>query len=129
LGGSLTTSQVTERVISKIELILECRSELGNAGACSRTPKKGVNMIRVGFLYTRLRVEEILMDELEKHADVEVVRINDGDTSSISASFPNRGCVIRTFNFIFAWTVIISRIFEAHGVQCEFVRCCGALRR
>ena len=38
-------------------------------------------MTRVGFLYTRLRVEEKhLLDELEKRDGVEVVRINDGDT-------------------------------------------------
>ncbi len=37
-------------------------------------------MIRIGFLYTRLRIEEkYLLDELEKCPDVEVVRINDGD--------------------------------------------------
>lgn len=37
-------------------------------------------MIRVGFLYTRLRVEEkCLLTEFEKHRDVEIVRINDGD--------------------------------------------------
>ncbi len=35
-------------------------------------------MIRIGFLYTRLRLEEkYLLEELEKHEDVEVVRIND----------------------------------------------------
>jgi [lysine-biosynthesis-protein LysW]--L-2-aminoadipate ligase len=37
-------------------------------------------MIRVGFLYTRLRLEEkYLLEELGKHGGVEIVRINDGD--------------------------------------------------
>lgn len=37
-------------------------------------------MIRVGFLYTRLRVEEkYLLEELEKRPGVEIVRIADGD--------------------------------------------------
>ena len=37
-------------------------------------------MPRVGFLYTRLRVEEkYLLDEFEKRSDVEVIRISDGD--------------------------------------------------
>lgn len=37
-------------------------------------------MIRVGFLYTRLRAEEeYLLEELEKQRNVQVVRINDGD--------------------------------------------------
>ena len=36
-------------------------------------------MPRIGFLYTRLRVEEkYLLEELEKYPDMEVVRINDG---------------------------------------------------
>ena len=38
-------------------------------------------MIRIGFLYTRLRLEEkYLLEELAKPSDVEIVRINDGDT-------------------------------------------------
>ena len=37
-------------------------------------------MTRIGFLYTRLRLEEkYLLEELEKQEEVEVVRINDGD--------------------------------------------------
>jgi [lysine-biosynthesis-protein LysW]--L-2-aminoadipate ligase len=38
-------------------------------------------MIRLGFLYTRLRVEEkYLLEELEKCRDVEIVRINDSES-------------------------------------------------
>ena len=37
-------------------------------------------MIRVGFLYTRLRLEEkYFLEELGQHGGVEIVRINDGD--------------------------------------------------
>jgi [lysine-biosynthesis-protein LysW]---L-2-aminoadipate ligase len=38
-------------------------------------------MIRVGFLYSRIRVEEkLLLDELASRPNVEVVRINDDET-------------------------------------------------
>jgi [lysine-biosynthesis-protein LysW]--L-2-aminoadipate ligase len=47
------------------------------------------DMTRIGFLNSRLRVEEkLLLAELESRPDVEVVRINDGkhyfDISSLS---------------------------------------------
>ena len=74
-------------------------------------------MTRVGFLYTRLRVEEkYLLEELEKYRDVEIVRINDGD------SFFDIGQLTEPIDVLFERSIsysrglYISRIFEAHGV-------------
>ena len=48
-------------------------------------------MIKIGFLYTRLRVEEkYLIEELEKRPGVEVVRINDGDRYFDIAQSPEK---------------------------------------
>jgi len=75
-------------------------------------------MIRVGFLYTRLRVEEkYLLDELEKHADVEVVRINDGDTFFDISQLPEPVDVLFERSISYSRGLYISRIFEAHGVH------------
>ncbi len=75
-------------------------------------------MIRVGFLYTRLRVEEkYLLDELEKHSDVEVVRINDGDTFFDINQLPEPVDVLFERSISYSRGLYISRIFEAHGVS------------
>ena len=75
-------------------------------------------MTRVGFLYTRLRVEEkYLLDELEKHADVEVVRINDGDTFFDISQLPEPVDVLFERSISYSRGLYISRIFEAHGVH------------
>jgi len=74
-------------------------------------------MIRVGFLYTRLRVEEkYLLDELEKHTDVEVVRINDGDTYFDITQIPEAVDVLLERSISYSRGLYISRIFEAHGI-------------
>jgi [lysine-biosynthesis-protein LysW]--L-2-aminoadipate ligase len=74
-------------------------------------------MIRVGFLYTRLRVEEkYLLDELEKHNNVEVVRINDGDTFFDISQLPAPVEVLFERSISYSRGLYISRIFEAHGV-------------
>jgi [lysine-biosynthesis-protein LysW]---L-2-aminoadipate ligase len=74
-------------------------------------------MIRVGFLYTRLRVEEkYLLDELEKHSDVEVVRINDGDSFFDINQLPEPVDVLFERTISYSRGLYISRIFEAHGV-------------
>ncbi len=74
-------------------------------------------MIRVGFLYTRLRVEEkYLLDELEKHTDVEIVRINDGDTFFDINQLPEQVDVLFERSISYSRGLYISRIFEAHGV-------------
>jgi len=74
-------------------------------------------MFRVGFLYTRLRVEEKhLLDEFEKHSEVEVVRINDGDTFFDIQQLPEAVDVLFERSISYSRGLYISRIFEAHGV-------------
>src|ERR1051325_2631903 len=74
-------------------------------------------MIRVGFLYTRLRVEEkYLLDELEKHPDVEIVRINDGEMFFDISQLPEQIDVLFERSISYSRGLYISRIFEAHGV-------------
>ena len=74
-------------------------------------------MTRVGFLYTRLRVEEkYLLDEFEKHRDVEVVRINDGDSYFDINHLPQQVDVLFERSISYSRGLYISRIFEAHGI-------------
>lgn len=73
-------------------------------------------MIQVGFLYTRLRVEEkYLLDELEKHDDVKVIRINDGDSFFDINQLPESVDVLFERSISYSRGLYISRIFEAHG--------------
>lgn len=73
-------------------------------------------MIRIGFLYTRLRAEEkYLLEELEKHEDVEVLRINDGDTFFDIHQLPAQVDVLFERSISYSRGLYISRIFEAHG--------------
>ena len=74
-------------------------------------------MIRVGFLFTRLRAEEkYLLEEFEKHPDVEVVRINDGDHFFDINQLPEQVDVLFERSISYSRGLYISRIFEAHGI-------------
>jgi [lysine-biosynthesis-protein LysW]---L-2-aminoadipate ligase len=74
-------------------------------------------MVKVGFLFTRLRVEEkYLIDELEKRPDVEVVRINDGERFFDISQLPEAVDVLFERSISYSRGLYISRIFEAHGV-------------
>jgi [lysine-biosynthesis-protein LysW]---L-2-aminoadipate ligase len=74
-------------------------------------------MIRIGFLYTRLRVEEkYLLEELEKHSDVEIIRINDGNTFFDINQLPEAVDVLFERSISYSRGLYISRIFEAHGI-------------
>ncbi len=74
-------------------------------------------MARIGFLFTRLRVEEkLLLDELEKREGVEVVRINDGDTYFDITQVPEQVDVLLERSISYSRGLYISRIFEAHGI-------------
>lgn len=74
-------------------------------------------MVKVGFLFTRLRVEEkYLIDELEKRPEVEVVRINDGERFFDISQLPEAVDVLFERSISYSRGLYISRIFEAHGV-------------
>ncbi len=75
-------------------------------------------MIRIGFLYTRLRVEEkYLLDELEKHKDVEIVRINDGALYFDISHVPEPVDILFERSISYSRGLYISKIYEANGVK------------
>jgi [lysine-biosynthesis-protein LysW]---L-2-aminoadipate ligase len=74
-------------------------------------------MTRVGFLYTRLRVEEkYLLEELEKHKDIEIVRINDGDRYFDISHLPDPVDVLFERSISYSRGLYISKIYEANSV-------------
>lgn len=74
-------------------------------------------MIQVGFLYTRLRVEEkYLLDELEKHQDVHLIRINDGDRFFDISHLDEPVDVLFERSVSYSRGLYISKIYEANGV-------------
>ena len=74
-------------------------------------------MIRVGFLYSRLRVEEkLLLKELESHPDIEVLRINDGKRYFDISQLPIDVDVVLERSISHSRGLYISRMFEAHGI-------------
>ena len=74
-------------------------------------------MIKVGFLYTRLRIEEkYLLDELEKRPGVEIIRISDGDTTFDISKKPAEVDVLFERSISYSRGLYISRIFEAHDI-------------
>jgi len=75
-------------------------------------------MTRIGFLYTRLRLEEkYLLEELEKHKDIEIVRINDGDLYFDISAVPEPVDVLFERSISYSRGLYISKIYEANGVQ------------
>jgi [lysine-biosynthesis-protein LysW]--L-2-aminoadipate ligase len=74
-------------------------------------------MTRIGFLYSRLRVEEkLLLEELERRPDVEVVRINDGERYFDISQLPVDVDVVFERSISYSRGLYVSRIFEAHGI-------------
>ena len=74
-------------------------------------------MIRVGFLYSRLRVEEkLLLAELDSRPDLDVVRINDGNQYFDIAQLPTDVDVLFERSISYSRGIYISRIFEAHAI-------------
>jgi [lysine-biosynthesis-protein LysW]---L-2-aminoadipate ligase len=74
-------------------------------------------MIRVGFLYTRIRVEEkLLLQELAKRPEVEVVQICDDDVFFDIARQPAEVDVLFERSVSYSRGLYISRIFEARGI-------------
>ena len=74
-------------------------------------------MTRIGFLFSRTRVEEkLLIEELERRPDVEVVRINDGERYFNISQLPVDVDVVFERSISYSRGLYVSRIFEAHGV-------------
>ena len=74
-------------------------------------------MKRIGFLYTRLRVEEkLLLDELKSRPDVEVVTISDDDNFFELNKLPAQVDVLFERSVSYSRGLYISRIFSANGV-------------
>jgi [lysine-biosynthesis-protein LysW]---L-2-aminoadipate ligase len=75
-------------------------------------------MTRIGFLYTRLRVEEkYLLEELDKHKEIEIVRINDGDLYFDISRVPEPVDVLFERSISYSRGLYISKIYEANGVK------------
>jgi [lysine-biosynthesis-protein LysW]---L-2-aminoadipate ligase len=76
-------------------------------------------MIRVGFLFSRIRVEEkLILDELASRPHVEVVRINDDETFfDISGRSLPEVDVVFERSISYSRGVYISQVFEAQGVK------------
>ncbi len=74
-------------------------------------------MVRVGFLYSRMRVEEkLLLENLVARAGIEVVQINDGETFFDIAQKPSDVDVVLERSISYSRGLYVTRIFEAHGV-------------
>ena len=74
-------------------------------------------MVRVGFLTTKIRVEEkMLLEELSQRTGVEVVRVNDGDTFFDISSSRWEIDVLFERSVSYSRGLYISRIFESYGV-------------
>ncbi len=74
-------------------------------------------MIRVGFLYTKIRIEEkMLLEELGRRENVEVVRIDDGGTYFDISEKPFEVDVVFERSVSYSRGLYISRIFEANGI-------------
>ena len=74
-------------------------------------------MITVGFLHSRIRVEEkLLLAELESRPNVNVVRINDGKQYFDISQNPAAVDVLFERSISHSRGLYVSRIFEAHGI-------------
>jgi len=79
--------------------------------------KDEVTMIKVGFLYTRMRIEEkLLLEELQSRPGVEVVLVNDDETYFDIEKKPVEVDVLFERSISYYRGLYISRIFEAQGV-------------
>lgn len=74
-------------------------------------------MVRIGFLYTRLRVEEkMLLEEFRKIPEVEIVRVLDGVEFFDISCKPADVDVLFIRSLSYTRGLYISRIFEAYGI-------------
>jgi [lysine-biosynthesis-protein LysW]--L-2-aminoadipate ligase len=74
-------------------------------------------MTKVGFLYTRMRIEEkLLLEELQKRPEIEIVPVNDDEAYFDIEKKPAEVDVLWERSISYYRGLYISRIFEAHGV-------------
>jgi [lysine-biosynthesis-protein LysW]--L-2-aminoadipate ligase len=74
-------------------------------------------MIRVGFLYSRIRVEEkLLLEEFSHRPQVEIVRINDGADFFDITQKPAEVDIVLERSISYSRGLYLSRIFEANGI-------------
>src|SRR5512133_2293706 len=74
--------------------------------------------MKVGFLFSRIRVEEkLLLDELESRRGVEIVRINDDEEYFDIGQKPWDVDVLFERSISYSRGLYISRIFDAHGIR------------
>jgi [lysine-biosynthesis-protein LysW]---L-2-aminoadipate ligase len=74
-------------------------------------------MIRVGFLHSRIRVEEkLLIEELNRHPQVKIVRINDGADYFDITQRPAEVDIVLERSISYSRGLYMSRIFEANGI-------------
>jgi [lysine-biosynthesis-protein LysW]--L-2-aminoadipate ligase len=75
-------------------------------------------MLKIGFLYTRMRVEEkYLLEELNRREGIEVVLINDGDQYFDISKLPVAVDVLFERSISYSRGLYVSRIFNANGVH------------
>ncbi|HBY07830.1 MAG TPA: lysine biosynthesis protein LysX [Chloroflexi bacterium] len=74
-------------------------------------------MITVGFLHSRIRVEEkLLLEELARQPQVEVVRLNDGENFFDITQKPAEVDIVLERSVSYSRGLYLSRIFEANGI-------------
>jgi [lysine-biosynthesis-protein LysW]--L-2-aminoadipate ligase len=74
-------------------------------------------MIRVGFLHSRIRVEEkLLLDEFSHRPQIEIVRINDGADFFDITQKPAEVDIVLERSISYSRGLYLSRIFEANGI-------------
>jgi [lysine-biosynthesis-protein LysW]--L-2-aminoadipate ligase len=75
-------------------------------------------MIKIGFLYTRLRAEEkYLLEELKKRPNVEIIRIKDDGQFFDISRIPEKVDALFERSVSYSRGLYISKIYEANGVK------------
>ena len=75
-------------------------------------------MIRVGFLHSRIRVEEkLLLEELNRPPQVEIIRINDGESFFDITQKPVEVDIVLERSVSYSRGLYLARIFEANGIM------------
>lgn len=87
-------------------------------------------MVNIGFLYTRLRVEEKhLIEEFEKNDQINLVRINDGDEYFDISKIDERVDVLFERSISYNRGLYISKVYASNGIPVvntpEVAEICG----